>query len=210
MKRENQKDTKMDNQQERFELDLAWLAGILEGEGWVSLVLVKGNQKNKLRPTPSYHPNIGMVNCDFKIMDKVEEILIRLNIKFRKCHRKPYVGSDGSARKEKVEISFITHDCMRRFINIIFPYLIGEKKERCIKLLEYLDIRSKKPKSGINARYGEEEYEVYKSLYKYKGNRSRRSKILNDFTLEFEKSNKIKSEHCTKDSEMGITRPSAY
>jgi len=32
-RRENQKDGTMGNQQERFDLDLAWLTGIIEGEG---------------------------------------------------------------------------------------------------------------------------------------------------------------------------------
>ena len=37
----------MGNQQERFEIDLAWLTGLIEGEGWVSILYYKSNQKNQ-------------------------------------------------------------------------------------------------------------------------------------------------------------------
>lgn len=180
----------MGNQQERFECNLAWLAGILEGEGWVSLSLVKSHQKNE-KFTPSFLPNIGMVNCDFLIMNEVIRILEYLNIKFRKSHRKAFIGSDGISRKEKLEVSITIHESVRRFINIIMPFMIGYKKERCKRILDFLNIRSQKPRSGIKSKYGIEEYEIYKELYSYKGNRKRRSKILNDYTLEFEKTNKI-------------------
>ena len=180
----------MDNQQERFELCLAWLAGILEGEGWVSLALVKSNQKNG-SSTPAFQPNIGMVNCDFEIMNEVIRILEQLQITFRKNHRKAFIGSDGISRKEKIEVSITLHQHIRKFINIIVPYMIGAKKNRCLKLIEYLDIRATKPRCGKAAKYGQEEYSIYKSMYAYKGKRSTRSKILNDYTLEFESPNKI-------------------
>lgn len=176
----------MGNQQERLELDLAWLAGILEGEGWVSLALVKSNQKNG-KNTPAFSPNIGMVNCDFTIMYKVISILEFIGIKFRKSHRKAFIASDGRNRKEKLEVSITIHGYIKKFIPIIMPYMIGQKKNRCLKLLEFLDIRANKPRSGINSKYGREEYNIYKELYMYKGRRSTRSRILNDYTLEFEK-----------------------
>lgn len=181
----------MGNQQERLEIDLAWLAALIEGEGWVSLALVKANQKNKEKPTPAFQPNIGVVNTDLQLMDEVIKILSSNNIRFRKNLKKAYVGSDGRSRKEKLEISITIHSEIRKLINLIIPYMRGAKKNRCIKLLEYFLIRDKKPRSGKNAAYGKEEYNIYKELYSYKGNRSSRSRILNDYTLEFENSNKI-------------------
>lgn len=180
----------MDNQQERFDLKLAWLAAILEGEGWVSLALVKSHQKNG-KNTPAFQTNIGMVNCDFAIMNEAAMILTVLGITFRRSHRKAFTGSDGRDRKEKIEISVTLHNQIRKLVGHLYPYMIGAKKDRCIKLIEYLDIRSKKPRSGIRAKYGLDEYRIYKELYSYKGKRSSRSKILNDYTLEFDEKNKI-------------------
>lgn len=182
-------------------MNLSWLAGILEGEGWVSLCLVKSNQKNG-KCTPAFSPNLGMVNCDVLIMNEVMRILDSIDVRYRKSFRPPYVGKDGSRRKAKIEVSVTIHSQVRKFIEIIKPYMIGEKKDRCSKIMKFLDIRASKPQVGKNSKYGMEEYNVYKELYSYKGQRSSRSKILNDYTLEFEESNKIESDLHTKDGEI--------
>ncbi len=90
----------MDNQQERFDLRLAWLAGIIEGEGWVTLGLVKSLKRDKTI-YPAYVPNIGLVNTDLSIVEESEEIFRLLNVKYRSQLRKAYIGSDGISRKEK-------------------------------------------------------------------------------------------------------------
>ena len=64
----------------------------------------------------------------------------------------------------------------------MLPYMIGEKKNRALKLLDFLEIRSKKPRSGPKSKYGKEEFLLYKEMYSYKG--KSRSKILNDLTLD--------------------------
>jgi len=180
----------MGNQQERFDYRLAWLAALIEGEGWISLVLVK-NYQNNGKFTPGYLPTIGVVNCDFKIMDEVEDLFNLLGLSFRKSHRKNGKGSDGIMRKEKIEISVCSRQSLRALINSILPFMIGEKKNRALLLLDYFNIRDSKPRSGKNSKYGKEEFDIYEKMYSYKGRRGRRSKILNDYTLEFETSNKI-------------------
>ena len=182
-------------------MNLSWLAGILEGEGWVSLCLVKSNQKNG-KCTTAFSPTIGMVNCDFLIMNEVCRLLDSFDIRYAKQIRPAYVGTDGSKRKPKFEICIRIHSEVRKFIEIIQPYMIGEKKDRCSHIINFLDIRANKPKVGKNSKYGMEEYNIYKQLYSYKGQRSSRSKILNDYTLEFEESNKIESDLHAKDGEV--------
>lgn len=171
----------MGNQQERFDLDLAWLAGLIEGEGWVSLIYYKSNQKNGSY-TPALKGNIGVVNCDLIIMDKIKSIFDILGIKYRYNFRKACVGSDGISRKEKIELSVESHGSLRKLATTILPFMIGEKKNRLMKILEFLDIREKKGKSGKLSKYGKEEFTLYKEMYSYKG--KSRSKILNDLTLD--------------------------
>lgn len=178
--RENQENNTMGNQQERFEIDLSWLAGIIEGEGWVSLILYS-NQQKKGNKTPAFTPCIGVTNCDINIINKVKELFDKLNIVYRYQTRKAHIGKDGSPRKEKYEISAISKKNVRVLGNAILPYMYGEKKERVKKVLQFLDLRDSKPSSGNNSSYGIEEFEIYNSLYSYKG--KSRSKILNDFTL---------------------------
>lgn len=169
----------MDNQQERLDVELAWLAAIIEGEGWVTLSMVKSEKANK-KWLPTYVPSIGATNTDFLIMNEVERLMNKHDMKFRKQIRKAYVGTDGASRKAKIEISVATHKDVKIFANLILPYVIGEKKIRLQKLIEFVDYRATKPRSGINSRYGEYEHELYNQMFSYKG--KTRSKILNDYT----------------------------
>lgn len=179
--RENQKDVTMGNQQERFEIDLAWLTGLIEGEGWVSILYYKSNQKNNTY-TPALKASIGVVNCDFLIMNKIMSILTNLDIKFRKNLRKAAIGSDGISRKEKLEIYIDNQHSLKKLANVILPFIIGEKKFRVEKVIQFLQIRQLKGRSGKNSKYGKEEFLLYKEMYSYKG--KSRSKILNDLTLD--------------------------
>lgn len=171
----------MGNQQERFELDISWLTGIIEGEGWISLIYFKRDQKNG-NYTRALTPNIGVVNCDALIINKVKELFELLNIKYRYQIRKSFIAKDGSTRKEKYEISVAAHSSVKKLIHSIFPYMIGDKKNRALKLLDFLKIRENKPRTGKFSKYGKEEFLLYKEMYSYKG--KSRSKILNDLTLD--------------------------
>ena len=179
----------MDNQQERFDLKLAWLAGIIEGEGWVSLGLVKSLKRDK-SIYPAYVPNMGLTNTDIGMVEEAERIFNHLGIKYRSQLRKAYVGSDGISRKEKKEISVATHESFTILANAIRPFMIGEKRNRIDKVLKFLEIRSSKPRRGKESRYGQEEHDIYLSLYSYKG-KVDKSKILNDYTPGSQYSDKI-------------------
>ena len=171
----------MDNQQERFDLELPWFTGIIEGEGWVSLIFYKSNQKNG-KHTPALKGNIGVTNTDFIIMDKVAEILKRYSIKYRYNYRKACIGSDNVSRKAKIELSVENQKSLRLLCNLLLPYMVGEKKSRVLNLIQFLNIRDSKPRSGPASKYGKEEFMHYKQMYKFKG--KSRSKILNDLTLD--------------------------
>lgn len=181
--RENHKDVTMDNQQERFDLDLAWLAGIIEGEGWISLSIVSSQRPDK-RIYPAFVPNIGVTNTDFVMIAKIESIFKELEIKYAKQERKSFVGSDGISRKAKIELTVRAKDDVKKLGSSILPFVHGEKKSRIHKLFEFYKVRESKPKTGKLSAHGKEEYEIYKSLYSYRG--KTRSKILNDFTLRLE------------------------
>ena len=169
----------MGNQQERLENRIAWLTGIIEGEGWVSLTFVKTNQKNG-KFTNTLCPVIGIANTDKFIMNEVKNIFEKLGIVSRFNTRKATIGKDGISRKKRYEISCSSRKGLKVLISAIYPYMIGGKKMRAKKLLDFFSIRERKPCSGPNSKYGPEEFEIYKELYSYKG--KSRSRILNDYT----------------------------
>lgn len=169
----------MDNQQERFEKRMSWLAGIIEGEGWITLMRRLVHQKNK-KKTICFTPNIGMTNCDKFIVNEVKNLFDSLNLHYRFQTRIGKIGSDGILRKTRFEISIASMRDIKTLANRILPYMIGEKKNRVHKLFEYFDVRERKGKKGPNSKYGYEEEKIYKELYSYKG--KSQSKILNDYT----------------------------
>jgi hypothetical protein len=169
----------MDNQQERFEFDLAWFAGIIEGEGWVSLIIRRSLKKSG-KYNPAFIPVIGVVNTDDLIMDKIEYVLNILGVNYFTQKRKSFIGKDNISRKSRREITISSNKNVRILSTNIYPFMIGEKKSRLEKLTQFLDLRDSKPKSGINSGYGEHEFKIYNELYSFKG--KSRSKILNDLT----------------------------
>jgi hypothetical protein len=188
--RENHKDGTMGNQQERFNLELAWLAGIIEGEGWVSLAIISSLKKNKVK-YPAFHPSIGVTNTDLLMIEKIEAIFKALELKYRKQIRLSKIYSDGILRKTRIELSVFSRQYITKLANSILPYMYGEKKKRMQKLFEFYKIRDTKPKRGINSKYGAEEFALYEELYSYKGKRTSRLKILNDYTLNAVKGDDI-------------------
>lgn len=179
----------MGNQQERFDLRLAWLAGIIEGEGWVTLGFVKSLKKDK-SIYPTYVPNMGLTNTDILMVEEAEDIFKILGIKYRSQLRKAYIGKDGISRKEKKEISVATHESFTILANAIRPFMIGEKKKRLDKVMQFISIRKSKPRRGKGSRYTQDEHDIYLSLFSYKG-KVERSKILNDYTPGSQYSDKI-------------------
>lgn len=168
----------MDNQQEKFDLKMAWLAALIEGEGWISLGKANSQQRNGTK-TMFYFPQIGVVNTDKLIIDEVRMLFEILGIKYRFQEKKSHCGSDGITRKARWEVSLSAIESIIKLSDAILPYMIGEKKNRLHKVLKFLVIRKIKGK-GPKGKYGNEEEELYKELYSYKG--KSRSKILNDYT----------------------------
>jgi len=169
----------MDNQQERFDLRMAWLAGIIEGEGWITLMKRRVHQKND-KYTIGYTPNIGMTNTDFDIVSEVRNLFDLLALHYRFQTRNGKIGTDGILRKTRYEISVASSRDIKVLISHILPYMIGEKRNRIHRLEEFFKVRESKGIKGPQSKYGNEEESIYKELYSFRG--KSRSKILNDYT----------------------------
>lgn len=119
----------MGNQQER---SLAWMAGIIDGEGSIS-VQVYTLPDGRVRLTPF----VSIVNSDFGILEECRRILEEMDVKFRDC-RKPL--SEGSFAGKKIcsNIRIDGQKPVYEFLPILLPYLKSEKKVKAAIVMAYL------------------------------------------------------------------------
>jgi|SRR6185437_3541732 len=123
----------MDNQQER---SLAWLAGIIDGEGSVS-VQVYTLPNGRVRLTPF----VGIVNSDIGILDECKRILKEIGAEFRICAKPLSTGKfTGSLRCENLRLDGMKP--VKALLLVIGPYLRSVKRENAAVILRYLESRA--------------------------------------------------------------------
>lgn len=153
----------MDNQQER----LAWLAGIIDGEGSISLILRPDQNKKVFKPV------ITIVNTDRGIINKCKQIFDELNVgvwiqlrKFDKYY------------KNSQDIYQMTISGIKRFHKIapyIIPNLSSVRKEKVQIIYDWCSYRLTIPNSSLVSKkqYTDKDWEFYS---KWKN-----AKILRDY-----------------------------
>lgn len=144
--------------------DLAWLAGICDGEGHFSIRRVVLKSK-----TPQYSPRIGITNSNVQILSKVRFIIDALGIGhyFREKDEGGFAGSS----KQCWVIAIETMTSAVKFITHIRPYLIGKGFQAdCI--LEYCERRIKyfdRSKGNAARKYTERDYNLVRLVYEANG-----------------------------------------
>ena len=122
----------MGNQQER---SLAWLAGIIDGEGSVS-VQVYTLPDGRVRLTPF----VGIVNSDVGILTECRSILAQIGVEFRTCG-KPKTTGKFEGRLDCVNIRIDGQKPVRKLLEAVGPYLKSVKRRNAETILRYLDSR---------------------------------------------------------------------
>ena len=114
------------------ETDLAWLAGIWDGEG--SIVLFSNQEKDG---TKKIKPVCVVVNTDISIINEIQRILVGIECNFVIHERKP------KNRKHNVCWAVSTSNMLylKRFLDQVSPYLKGLKKSRADILSRYVNQR---------------------------------------------------------------------
>ena len=167
----------MDNQQERLsEIEIAWLAGIVDGEGCINIYIQKkvnrcGNKKFQIVP------RITIVNTDEKIIEKCYYLL----------HEKfgPYIQRQkrkGIMRKDSLVINIHGWKRCKKVCDLLHEFLVGDKKESSKILSEWAEHRINCYNNGYSRKedssYTVEDAEYYFKLKSISG------RILNDYTLK--------------------------
>lgn len=157
----------MDNQQVT-NVDLAWLGGIWDGEGTISLrrSLQKRGNKN-----PQFSPRVSMVNTNSAILEKVVNILDSLEIKY--YFREKDQGGFAGSRRQCFLVSVETLGNAVKLLVAIRPYLVG-KRFQCDMLLKFCESRLRKirnPKGGNHrVEYSAQELEWLDAVIQENGN----------------------------------------
>jgi len=116
-------DTIRDNQQVITE-DIAWLAGIIDGEG--SLSIVKQYKKQGV----GLNPKATMENTSPELVENYCRILDNLGITFYIYERK----AKSKKHKDRYIVQICRIDMIDKFCNALIPYLVAKKSQA--KLLQ--------------------------------------------------------------------------
>jgi hypothetical protein len=184
----------MDNQQGTI-AELAWLAGIIDGEGWIGFTLAK-DQRGNVRRSILVKTEIRINNCDKAIVDKCIDI-------WRKVGVNPYIRNykHKGIRRRVYELATKNMTGVSKILIAVIPYLVGNKLERAKIMLRFIQSRKRKTKiripdehySGAGPRnfvspYTEEEVNMVKSCRKLQatGSSETTRESRNKAVIEFE------------------------
>jgi hypothetical protein len=156
----------MDNQQvsQHNDTDLAWVAGIVEGEGYIGL-------SKRSNPELQYVPRIQIINSDGLMLNAIGEILKRRNLAHyrhrwdidRRRRVKVY-ESYGVRNRKMGDIVFVGLSRVKRILEAILPYMRGERVERAKIVLEFCNHRLNCKNENKYAPYSTFEHDLYKKL----------------------------------------------
>ena len=138
------------------EAEVAWLGGIIEGEGTLSLSVYSRNEDPRKSRDFKITANVILFNTDAGIIVKACEILDRMNISYYivEKEQKPMLkpGGDGfyTSKMPMLRILVKGMDSTLRLTGFLYPWLFGEKKHRCALIIKFLIGRLSK----IEARNG--------------------------------------------------------
>lgn len=161
MNRENQQGTPTD-------AEIAWLAGIIEGEGTVALSCYVRNEK----VTPKVGVEIKLYNTDAGIIRKATEILERLNLSHHISERaqKPMLMASGEKYGGRDPMLTLTvkrlHDAYL-LAKLLRPWMFGDKGNRLDLMIQYLARRlAKMEKQGKTVSLDRGDLELVVKFYR--------------------------------------------
>lgn len=124
----------------RREVDFAWLAGIVDGEGnFVVSTKKAGNGKDY------FMPKIRIANTDVRMIEKIAKIYVSEGYVFFYTinKRKRYNGN----WKDQLHIEIASQGTSKKLLESIIPYLVNKKKLAEI-MLDLINFVKKMPKGG--------------------------------------------------------------
>lgn len=138
------------------EVERAWLAGIIDGEGSISLFHnQEKNGSDKIKPV------INFVNTDLGIVNEAIKILKNLDCSVYIIKRNQ--SKKNKNHKDVIEVKCTNIPNIKIWLEAIEPYLKGEKKHKAQILLRYVTRRSEKFTQG-DYSYDEDDWSALKDI----------------------------------------------
>lgn len=140
------------------ETDLAWLAGIWEGEGSI-LLYSRPVTDTRIQITPA----LEVTNTDIHIVNECRRILEEMGCNFSYMERKP------KKTQHKLAFSLRTQNAryIKTFLELTLKYMVGTKKAYGETLLSFVSRRVEKAlkanKDLKHLHYDQEDYEFIRS-----------------------------------------------
>jgi hypothetical protein len=125
------------------DVDLAWLAGIIDGEGCFSIYSVS----RKDADTPSPSANLTITNSNCLLLNRCKEILDAYNIKY--LYHDPKNGHQRGRRVMRIRVK--NYSSMRTLIELVLPFLVG-KADQARVMLEFVSLAGERGKLGLQGR----------------------------------------------------------
>jgi len=124
-----------DNQQAKVtEIEKAWLAGIIDGEGSIRIDyprIQRAGQRNG-----SAQPGIVITNNDWAIIERCVDICQRMDVS-------PHVQRRQGNRNETKDVLILGMPKITKTLIAVMPYLTGQKSKQAILLYRFCEQRSK-------------------------------------------------------------------
>lgn len=127
---------------EQGSLDVAWLAGLLDGDGWVGIIRAKRSGRDQNRYTAS----IMMTSTSYRNATKTREVMERLGANVYEREQPPWLGPDGSPRKRKWNISTRGNTDTLKVLKAVLPHM-AEKRVCAELVIEYVEWRLRQPRN---------------------------------------------------------------
>jgi hypothetical protein len=142
----------MGNQQ-ATDAELGWLAGIIDGEGYLGMNLESEHNYRDGYQTRrhSIKIEIKVTNCDPEIVVKTAQIMQKLGV--NPYIRQPAVDLKPN-HKVHYEASIKRMAPVKRVLEAVRPYLVGSKLERADIILKFIQLRTDNP-GVVNPAYAD-------------------------------------------------------
>jgi hypothetical protein len=156
----------------------SWLAGMIEGDGFVSVCVYKS--KNS-RIGVHYKPVVGVSNQDVAIINHVDNLFTKLGVN-------GFIQESTKTSTTPVLcISTSKFFSVKKILDSVVPYMVGQKKARTELVLKFINRRLGKMNSSLDIEDLSILQEMNNKFISHKGKKTQFGRILNEHTLSVEK-----------------------
>lgn len=133
------------------EVDIAWLAGIIDGEGNLH-ALVQEKQSGPNNRLRFLCPKVRITNTDIRMIKRVSEIYVREGLKFfYALNRVSRYKNKKDTWKDQLEITVGSQHGVAKLLRLVLPYLVN-KREYASIFLGFIEWVALQPKRGRMSR----------------------------------------------------------